>query len=156
LLAAACADPRPATPTITFPTEIPVLPSPEPTPRLTGACSLLREDAVEQVTGADVDQVSATPLTCGFAHGATTIALTLQRAGAWEEFLPSFRATGPVQNVSGLGSRAVFASSTLGGVLMVQVGTEVYLLSGAGEIESATELMRTVLARLAEQPAPTP
>jgi hypothetical protein len=156
LLAGACADPRSGTPTITFPTEIPVQPSPEPTPGPTGACSLLREEAVEQVTGMEVQQVSATPLTCGFAYDNNTIVLTLQRGGAWEEFLPSLRASGPVQDVAGLGSRAVFSGATLGGVLMVQVATEVYLLSGTGDVGIATALMQTVLARLAEAPPPTP
>jgi hypothetical protein len=149
LVAAACVSPGRVEPTPTFPTAI-AIPSPEPTPRLTGACSLLLEVDVEEVTRVDVEQVSATPLTCGFANGASTIALTLQRAASWDEFVASFEIAGPVEAVAGLGDRAVFAADTLDGVLIVAAEPELYILSGTGDRATAERLMARILARFAE------
>ena len=154
-LVAGCANPSRVFPTPTFPTPIPI-PSPEPTPRLTGACSLLLEADVEAATGLDVEKTSATPLNCAFASGSTTIALTLQRAASWEEFVASFEAAGPVEAVPDLGEQAVFAADTLGGLLMVRASTELFVLSGIATQDTGSRLMDQILARLTEGEEPTP
>lgn len=147
LVAAACEPSVNPQPTIIFPTEVPIDVPGTPTPRLTGACSLLTRADIEELLGITASQASATPLSCGYAHDDGTVALTLLGAAVWDSFQESFSSQGTATPVGGLGERALYFAGSLGGLLMVENGAEIYMLSGVGDQDAAVELGRRILQR---------
>jgi hypothetical protein len=145
-LFAGCVDPQPVGPTLVFPTPVPTDVPSSDTPHITGACTLLTATDIRESLGIDAVQASSSPLSCGYSHGASTIALTLVGSSVWSTFVESFSSTDTPQAL-GVGEEALFFPQTLDGLAMAREGQEVYLLSGVPNGEAAREMMSRIISR---------
>ncbi len=146
LLLTSCATPGPTQPTIDFPTPVPTDLPETATPGLTGACTLLTPSDIHDVLGLDAVQASSSPLSCGYAEGGRTVLLTLLGQSVWDTYEESFSRSDAGETLS-IGDCSLYFPATLNGLVMTQRAEEVYLLSGVGTREAATELMQRILQR---------
>ncbi len=146
----ACTAPGPVQPTIDFPTPVPTDLPETATPGLTGACTLLTPADIHDVLGFDAVQASSSPLSCGYAEGGRTVLLTLLGQSVWDNYNESFSASDTGQSLA-IGDRSLYFPATLEGLVMTQRAEEIYLLSGVGSREAATELMQRILQRNAAE-----
>lgn len=115
-------------------------------------CELLTAADVEAALGSGPEQ-NADDEELGACHytlsdGVTVVTFQVTAGHAYDANLEALGEVARFEDVSGLGERASWSEDAfVGGYLMVLAGDRVYSVSGAGSLETSTQLMEQALAR---------